>query len=79
MATQADIAALAALKGRPAEIMWLRLMVAHHRGGVAMAQAILDRTDRPEVRALARNIVNAQLAEITQMTRSLHARGESAP
>lgn len=79
MATQADLATLAALKGRPAEVSWLRLMIVHHRGGVAMAQAILGRTDRPEVRTLARNIANAQQAEIIQMTRLLQERGESAP
>jgi uncharacterized protein (DUF305 family) len=39
-------------------------MIAHHKGGVEMAKAVLARTKRPEVRALAQAMVNAQSAEI---------------
>jgi uncharacterized protein (DUF305 family) len=64
--------------GRDAEIRYLRLMVAHHRGGVAMAQAVLVRSDRAEVVALARTMVNGQRAEIELMNRMLAERGEPA-
>ena len=47
-----------------AERTYLTLMIAHHKGGVEMAKAVLARTKRPEVRALAQSMVNAQSAEI---------------
>jgi uncharacterized protein (DUF305 family) len=50
-------------------------MIAHHRGGVDMAQAILERTDRPDVVQLARSMVNGQQAEIDLMTDMLAKRG----
>jgi hypothetical protein len=39
-------------------------MIAHHEAAMPMAQAILRRTDEPEVRELARAIRKAQRAEI---------------
>jgi uncharacterized protein (DUF305 family) len=40
-------------------------MIGHHEGGVAMATAILDLTERPEVTRLANAIINSQTAELT--------------
>jgi uncharacterized protein (DUF305 family) len=75
MATNADLARLQELSGKPAEVLFLKLMIAHHQGGVQMAQAILDRTDRPEVTTLAERMVSNQQREITQMQRLLAERG----
>jgi uncharacterized protein (DUF305 family) len=50
-------------------------MIAHHTAGVVMAQAVLARTDRPDVVRLATSIVNGQQAEITVMTDMLAKRG----
>jgi DUF305 family protein family protein len=47
--------------------MFLRLMIAHHKAAIPMAQAILKRTDEPEVRQLAQAIENSQKAEIKNM------------
>jgi uncharacterized protein (DUF305 family) len=33
-----------------ADVLFLRLMIAHHEAAIPMAQAILMRTDEPEVR-----------------------------
>ncbi|MBX6767491.1 MAG: DUF305 domain-containing protein [Actinomadura rubrobrunea] len=78
MATRTQLRELERASGRDAEIRFLRLMIAHHRGGVAMARAVLDRTDRAEVRRLARTMVDGQQSEIALMSRMLAERGASA-
>lgn len=75
MATRPQVSALSTLPINEAEISFLQLMIAHHRGGVDMAQAILERTDRPDVVQLARSMVNGQQAEIDLMTDMLAKRG----
>ncbi len=75
MATTADLARLADADGVAAEKLFLELMIAHHNGGVEMAKAVLERTQRSEVRNLAQSMVNAQSAEIQTMTQMLAARG----
>ena len=42
-------------------------MVKHHQGAITMAQAALAANTRPEVKALAQRIIDAQQAEITQL------------
>lgn len=51
----------------PDQLAFLTLMIAHHQGGVEMADAALARTDVPQVVSLATGIRNAQRAEITVM------------
>jgi uncharacterized protein (DUF305 family) len=53
-------------------------MIAHHRGGVAMAEAVLARTGHDRVRRLARTMVDGQRAEITLMNGMLRQRGSPA-
>ncbi|SDH17499.1 DUF305 domain-containing protein [Pelagibacterium luteolum] len=43
-------------------------MIAHHQGAIDMAQVVLDHGDDPQMRALAEEIIDAQVAEIEQMT-----------
>ncbi|HEX2894473.1 MAG TPA: DUF305 domain-containing protein, partial [Marmoricola sp.] len=71
MAAADDLQRLQSSTGRDAERIFLQLMIAHHHGGVSMAQAVLERTQRTEVRTLATAIVTAQSAEITQMQQLL--------
>lgn len=75
MAPQAEVNALASDPLPVAEADFLRLMIRHHRGGVIMAAAILERTTRPEVVRLAESIVVGQTAEIEAMQGMLEARG----
>lgn len=75
MATAQQLASLAAATGVDAERQFLTLMIAHHRGGVDMALALLERSDDAVVAGFARSIVTAQLAEIEAMTAMLEARG----
>lgn len=75
MATEADIQKLRDVRGKDAEVLFLQLMIRHHRGGIQMAQAVLDLTKREEVRTLAQTIVNGQKAEIEAMQKLLQDRG----
>jgi uncharacterized protein (DUF305 family) len=78
MATQAQVNQLSSLPVKQADVQFLRLMIAHHRGGVAMARAALDRTDTEAVDALMRTIVQSQTSEIQQMQQMLTRRGAPA-
>lgn len=75
MATTDEIRRLRDLPLADAEIAFLQLMIRHHRGGVEMAAAALERTTRTEVRRVAESIVAAQTSEIDAMTTLLAARG----
>ena len=71
MATAADLKRLRTMRGVEAEREFLRLMIEHHRGGVAMAQAALRATDQIQVVNLAQAIVDTQTAEIRVMAELL--------
>jgi len=75
MAAPAETAALATLAVDQAEAQFLRLMVAHHTGGVEMAEAGVELTDDPQVVQLARSIAGAQASEIDYLQSLLAARG----
>lgn len=64
MATQEQLAELAAADGAEAERLFLELMIVHHDGGVAMARSALDLAEEPAVRRLAQAVVDSQTAEI---------------
>ncbi|RFA11225.1 hypothetical protein B7R54_11040 [Subtercola boreus] len=74
MASAADLANLRTLTGVDAEKLFLTLMIAHHRGGVEMAQALVERSTNADVLALANSIIKAQSSEIGYMTELLAAR-----
>ncbi len=74
MATPAQLAELKTATGVEAERIFLRLMIAHHTGGVAMAQAAVAQARTPEVRTLAGAIAAAQSSEIALLKQLLAAR-----
>ncbi|NDU72653.1 DUF305 domain-containing protein [Actinomadura sp. DSM 109109] len=78
MATRDQLADLERASGRAAEVRFLNLMIAHHRGGVGMALAVLERTGHDRVRRLARTMVEGQQSEIDQMNAMLRQRGAPA-
>lgn len=49
------------------ELDYLSLMIPHHQEAIATAQAVLERSDRPEMRTFAQEIIRVQKAEIQQM------------
>ena len=75
MATREQLDQLRAADGVAAERLFLTLMIAHHEGGVAMADAALAQARTTEVRTLAAAISSAQASEITLLQRMLDERG----
>lgn len=47
--------------------MFLTMMIAHHRGAIAMAEQELEDGTNPDALALAQKIITAQRAEIATM------------
>ncbi|MCS5722296.1 DUF305 domain-containing protein [Herbiconiux sp. CPCC 203407] len=74
MATFEQLNELQRLRGVEAERLYLQLMIAHHRGGVEMAEAAVARTTNPLVVTLANAIIVAQQSEIDYMQSLLDAR-----
>ena len=74
MATQAQVNQLRTLPVQQADVLFLRLMISHHRGGVTMAQVALAETKERVVVNLCRTIVTSQNAEIVQMSQLLKER-----
>lgn len=73
LATDDQITELERAEGTDADSLFLELMIAHHEGGVEMAEAVLDRSDTGVVRSLANGIIVAQKGEITYMQELLAA------
>ena len=74
LATPEQVAALEAATGVDSERRFLELMIAHHRGAVEMADAVLDRAESRVVLRLAQSIVDSQAAEIDLMEQMLAER-----
>lgn len=50
------------------DLRFINAMIPHHEGAVAMAEDVQAKSDRPEMQALADEIIAAQQGEIDQMT-----------
>ncbi|MDP9219122.1 MAG: DUF305 domain-containing protein [Actinomycetota bacterium] len=75
LATNAQINQLRTLPVGQADVLFLQLLIAHHKAGVVMAQMAEALTRDPVVDRLAGNMVTGQQNEITQMTQMLKLRG----
>ena len=75
MATNAEMKKLGTLNGKQAEVFFLQLMTAHHKGGIHMAEGCLDKCAAGVEKRLARTMVNGQQAEIDLMADMLRERG----
>ncbi|MBZ2409770.1 DUF305 domain-containing protein [Streptomyces albidoflavus] len=75
MATRAELDRLRKTKGEAAEILYLRLMTAHHKGGIHMAEGCVSACAVPAEKRLAQGMVNAQQSEIDLMAELLRKRG----
>lgn len=51
----------------PFDAMFIDGMIMHHEGAISMAQEAQDQVERPEVQALAQQIIDAQEREIEQL------------
>ena len=78
MASQQDVNSISSLAVKDAEIKFLQLMIRHHQGGIFMAEDVLSRASSPQVKRLARAVINGQQGDIAAMT-SLLARRDAKP
>lgn len=49
------------------DLRFINAMIPHHEGALAMAEQALEKSERPELRQVAQNILDTQQAEIDQM------------
>jgi uncharacterized protein (DUF305 family) len=49
------------------DLRFINAMLPHHEGAVTMAKEALEKSDRPEVKELAQEIITSQQQEIAQM------------
>lgn len=66
MASDTDLAALRAATGDEADRLFLELMAEHHRGGVSMGLAAVQRADDERVVELAARQANNQRVEVNE-------------
>ncbi len=76
MASDDELARLRESLGRDSDVLFCRLMIAHHVGGIHMAEAVLERSDNDTVRKLAQSMKDGQQYEITALQNKLTALGE---
>ncbi len=67
LATDADLTKLANSTGAAADELFAALMIAHHQGGVEMAQYAVEHANVSEVRRLASSMVVGQTSEMNEM------------
>jgi len=79
MASPEEIERLQDAPPEEADRLFFRLMIPHHQAAVPMAEAVMERTDRPEVEDLAGAIAASQKGEIQVMKDMLEERGAEAP
>ena len=75
MASKEQMQRLAKATGKDAEVLYLQLMIVHHRAGVEMAKAAQGNASVAEVSSLAASMVAGQESEIDLMTSMLKNRG----
>jgi uncharacterized protein (DUF305 family) len=71
MVDDATMTTLGTLKGADFDRLWLKSMIGHHEGAIAMANTEIADGANPDAKALAQQIVTAQQAEIGQMKQML--------
>lgn len=74
MATQEQLSALRSAKGKDFDVLFLTLMIAHHKGGAPMAEYAISHANTDVVRTLADSMSKTQGSEVELMTKMLDAR-----
>jgi uncharacterized protein (DUF305 family) len=67
MASPEEIAALKAAAGHDADILFCQLMIAHHQGGLHMAEYAAGQASKERVRQLATSMMKGQTDEILEL------------
>jgi uncharacterized protein (DUF305 family) len=71
LATQAELDQLQAASGKAADRLYAQLMIAHHQGGIHMAQYAAEHAARADVRDLASRMVSGQQGDIVELQAAL--------
>jgi uncharacterized protein (DUF305 family) len=74
MATQDQLSALRAAKGKDFDVQFLTLMTAHHKGGAPMADYAVAHANTDVIRTLAESMSKTQGYEVELMTKMLEGR-----
>ncbi len=69
LATEADLQRFVTLSGDEADAAFVALMVAHHEGGIHMAEHAATHADVAEVRTMATQMAESQRSEIEELRR----------
>ena len=75
MMTSAQISALRKARGAGFDRMWLQTMIKNHQGAVTISRTELAQGSNPDNKKLAQAIIDAQSADITQMSSMLATLG----
>ncbi|MFF3766263.1 DUF305 domain-containing protein [Streptomyces sp. NPDC001922] len=67
MASEQQLAALRAARGRAFDALFLRLMITHHQGAVTMATELLSQGSDVLVEEMANDVIAQQTSEINRM------------
>jgi uncharacterized protein (DUF305 family) len=70
---------LSRVRHTPADVRFMQGMLGHHAQAIEMTELLRTRTDREDMRLMARRIELSQADEITMMRRWLQRRGEQVP
>lgn len=70
---------LSRVQHTPADVRFMQSMIGHHAQALEMTEFLRTRSDREDMRLLARRIELSQADEISMMRRWLQRRGEQAP
>ena len=63
-----DMSHLTHMSGKELDVMFIDMMKPHHEGALAMAEDALAKAEHPEIKQLARAIIDAQTREIEQFS-----------
>ncbi len=75
MASSDELAALRQTTGGEVDVMFLQLMLRHHRGGLSMMEYAARNAETPALVRLAESMIATQDSEATLMTQMLAERG----
>lgn len=67
MMSDSEMNTLHTLKGAEFDAMWIKMMIRHHEGAIAMAQKVKANGSNPGVLTLADQVITAQQGEIAEM------------
>lgn len=64
--------------GADATETWVRKMIEHHRGGIAMSRIVIRDTKDAKVREMATKTIAEQTREVNELNAWLRAHGKKA-